>query len=1844
MEQPAGFKPQKPLVYNRLLPYSDDIPSEATAAFAVIKGNLARSVMLREIRPGAVTWMVHLNNYLKLYGYYMSKEDHVHVINLLMELIAIPNLELNVVQKIAQTLTALMKKKELLSRNDLSIAWRPLYELYERALYSPYEHLGMLLLPSNFETSLKTLIRSCRTYFTVASTQEMLDEWTPLLCPFDVTMLKAISYFELFLPTTLPPEEHDRGFRLWLDKFLQLWQNSHSLPLWENNLVWLFARLAQNNIGYVDWDPHIPTIFTRLLRSFNLPTTSGKVHVTRLGNTYDSTAAVNWIAAMLGSKSCCQTYVSSLFKTVESFYHPSNNGRWVTKLQRILYKLPAEVVRRVHRERYRPPSWETPIPASHRLTDDDVTEFVKSVQAVVLLAMFGKGGSMGAAGALQSLALLRPELIVPPVLERLYQSLETVTEPHRLTAALQCVVAVSRSLVIGGPHFPEGPSHVIPLLTSCLPGIDPNDIKKCMVTFQFISVFTTLIPIMDCSNASTMRSDLTELEQEVCLATAGLEDFVLQFMGRCFSLIENSSLENPTRLDRDTEKMNAEENILEMGLASTFSFILTQCSPEIYKSALDKLYSFASSRILETKVSGRYVANLCRSAARVNPAMALNTFVPHFGKLVLTLTESEEVVSEELLDDELLFSLLLLSEMVLCSGEPLLQHLELLCKVLRRTLHLSSRQGYLLAGTLLSHLLRALTLVYPQDFRSTHLTWDQCKDLTTYLPIRDWGRAGDLDHLNVTWHKPSEAETTAARSLLEEFLIPELSELHKWSQGSRTFTREEVQRSLNIVLDCVLGAGFALPMWPGDPLNLTKTSLPMHFNHIAFLGGAQIDLEGNVRETVAHTVRHVLEHTLKTHEDDIKSLLLIIKIYHSLIFFWGAMREDFDTRWKGFQAVKKTLENRLAGHKQHVRALLVDRAQLQHEMRILYRYQMWFTSLHRDLVTDLLKLSTNHYSEVRIQAQEVLGKCIQCYPRAYNFLVDDLVHFLTSSNDITHEQFKGALYVVLGKKQRTFLTAGDWELLNQLWPALVAARHSEKPSIIGLLDNISESLQKYLNTTQILLEVPDSCVKLAGKTWEISEPQPHTPAVKDQEVTDGLVAARTLNERRLELYETLVHSLVGLIEGGSLHWRHYHLGLVMVRLLIQKEVPLPTCAVKMQVRHLIHDTISMRKVAILSVGAVLKQLKRKHVKKDFDPASVDVSSLPLSPTLSHAVERAGGKRPANLWLLYNSARIPDTKERFNQTVFVHKTHLGFSTFPKPFKVYAGESEQPTLDRSVQEMSESEAAIFEAFTSETFLNQMMAYLSLEERKGQDRFDAKRFYLFKGLFRNYGPALLPNFQKVLAARINDNQESNQRCALEVVAGILRGSKHWGFEKMQTLRATLEPLLKSGLNAMMPETLQDWGTCAATVSESRDPSKYHWFLELLMEDPLRGEEGSFLQASRLYVLLGALAQQEWRVCELLYQELEYLLPRLVHSYENVRDKIGSLLCDIFLYDINVPMFAPALSLMPRRGDFIVTALSLLAPLSSPQVESNNGLNSTEQQNSLSSKRREDTLNNYHHSERDGETSPEKKQAARLLRTMSRWILASVTQSPNAAPPELFQIVPVLCQVQSETTDEDLQKECAVTLALLGNILLPSKSIQAALDIIKDVLKSPSWHARAAACNFLQFLVFSNLFTVQSNPAWKQGIVDYTLALLKDERVEVRDVAAESLGGLLHCEFIKVTDELLESFKAQCTRKKGKIRSATPRAPPDPAEVIERHAGILGLCACINAFPYDVPPFMPQVLLLLGDHLNDPQPIPATIKKTLSNFRRTHHDTWRDHKVMFTDDQLAVITDLLVSPSYYA
>ena len=54
------------------------------------------------------------------------------------------------------------------------------------------------------------------------------------------------------------------------------------------------------------------------------------------------------------------------------------------------------------------------------------------------------------------------------------------------------------------------------------------------------------------------------------------------------------------------------------------------------------------------------------------------------------------------------------------------------------------------------------------------------------------------------------------------------------------------------------------------------------------------------------------------------------------MFFWGVTKNDYDTRWKSFQFVKKALGNKLTEKKQHIRAILIDRLVLQHDVKIFF--------------------------------------------------------------------------------------------------------------------------------------------------------------------------------------------------------------------------------------------------------------------------------------------------------------------------------------------------------------------------------------------------------------------------------------------------------------------------------------------------------------------------------------------------------------------------------------------------------------------------------------------------------------------------------------------------------------------------------------------------------------------------------------------------------------------------------------------------------------------------------------------------------------------------------------------
>lgn len=55
-----GFRPQKEILINSLLPYADQLDDESVRLFQQIKTNLAKSVMLREMKPACGVWSARL--------------------------------------------------------------------------------------------------------------------------------------------------------------------------------------------------------------------------------------------------------------------------------------------------------------------------------------------------------------------------------------------------------------------------------------------------------------------------------------------------------------------------------------------------------------------------------------------------------------------------------------------------------------------------------------------------------------------------------------------------------------------------------------------------------------------------------------------------------------------------------------------------------------------------------------------------------------------------------------------------------------------------------------------------------------------------------------------------------------------------------------------------------------------------------------------------------------------------------------------------------------------------------------------------------------------------------------------------------------------------------------------------------------------------------------------------------------------------------------------------------------------------------------------------------------------------------------------------------------------------------------------------------------------------------------------------------------------------------------------------------------------------------------------------------------------------------------------------------
>ena len=124
------------------------------------------------------------------------------------------------------------------------------------------------------------------------------------------------------------------------------------------------------------------------------------------------------------------------------------------------------------------------------------------------------------------------------------------------------------------------------------------------------------------------------------------------------------------------------------------------------------------------------------------------------------------------------------------------------------------------------------------------------------------------------------------------------------------------------------------------------------------------------------------------------------------------------------------------------------------------------------------------------------------------------------------------------------------------------------------------------------------------------------------------------------------------------------------------------------------------------------------------------------------------------------------------------------------------------------MCEQDLLILQTFENKEYLEKFIKFHSLEVKKGEDSFQHIHYTVYKSLFRNYGYKLFDIFKPVVQNLLSENLESKHRCAIEVIAGMIRGSKHWNYKDLNAFWDFLVPLLQDMFASnIMEETVKDW-----------------------------------------------------------------------------------------------------------------------------------------------------------------------------------------------------------------------------------------------------------------------------------------------------------------------------------------------------------------------------------------------------------------------------------------------------
>ncbi|CAG8443048.1 10173_t:CDS:10 [Funneliformis mosseae] len=1814
--------------FSQNLPYSSSFEGEAERLLNDIVENLCSSAKAQDWGPGCNHWVKQLNG-----------------------------------------------KKEKIGPEDLTLPWEPLYDMIHK-IYFPKGRQKTLISESKQISAVVRLVEHAQRFFPPEATKDILARVLPLFHANNVGDAFTVQAFLVrFLPIG-PSKSPEYSPAIWLPTIFSFWYLIPGSLLFQTEFIDLVARVAEENVVVEDvklrnigifTQSQVKTVFASGHKMMDLPVGSsnnGNNNSVRSGGSFGLSSRVDQKAgsAMMLRKKVDKfkmlarfivftifsspvsskdettlTHLSNMIQATETFYHPSNFGRWTFSIVRFLQYLGWEFLKRWTDEN----KSECKTPESRRLTPELRRQFVLTLRSVTFLSMFGKDPmSVGSSqAALKYLAWLEPTLIFPGLLERVYPSLETLTETHRTTSSISALSLLAIPL-FSRFHYPAGGKHLVHLLHLTIPGIDMNDPIKTISSLIFLTHAIMGVPLRDLTEGNSTESgfrwtgmDIDEREDHMEIdeqeedalcksSTAAFEEWLAKFLRRVFTIFEYLP-------QQERGKLNIHN--METGLVTVLlhacEIVGIQMSEQLQDMALKMVIDFASTTILQNAT--KPMGYLCSTLTSPNRSKALSLFIPLCYSKILTelqhgasstpTTSSTHHIQS---DTTLHWYQCILYHVAMSSGSDLLKYKKEMIELGKEMVQkCRSRKGYMWTGKFIRMMLVALTQIYPLECRNVDLErWNSDEYMKNHHKY--WVEPGCHENINIDWHVPTDPELDFAMEIIDTFLKPTLKRIEDLMANgtdedgkvlSNRGITHEFCRWFSVVRNCLSGMTTLVEDDGDDDASEFKDEETEAVKPTISIPAGYCFLNLNdKRRQIARQLRKELGEFLH-------------KLLKDSPQDRGVEKSKYDASKRGYQYAKNMLKT--SHHdKKYPRYLLVKRAYQQHLCRLKQNaFGRLRIRVHDNLLKDLVELSLSSYSEIRKIAQSHLTNASRCFIGAKPFIIPTLLDALKPTDKPNSERMKGALYL-LGSRTYMYTCLRDWRFVPKFITHICQAQHDDKPSVQEMIRRIFfDYLMNYNNTAlkTIFTKGLEVAIKQALETLSITMDENKYNRIRKK--TEDRLA---MQKRE---YYSLVDTLLTLVKSNTLHWRFELMASNFLDLLVRPEAPITLEMAEYSAKGLVSELPGLRRIAISTTTRILLYIKqRTFIKGDLEFVSLGKSENPLKIIYETPCPLTEGY--TDKYLI--SGMTPVDESNAGNIMLQDKVCVGWYIWPIKFEAYSPRTKTSVMPKINPDSEAAYNKLLENFESSLFWSTLLSYLSQEtSRDKEDNFSTCNANLFKSIFQIYEDSFLDIVKPEVLKLCKSPEKNQQRAATEILAGIIRGSKHWSLNRLQAFWSWIIPLLEQTFNSITPDSLVYWDRFLNYVLRNRDPRRVLPLVELILSfriDPT--SHASFAEAKKLLFISTLLSVFSWRVLPRTQPLLEEYFANIRHPYKQVRDTIAA--------NINLVLQIQWHPSAANVTEILESNLRIGEGVGFVASELNENLKQT-------LLGLVESLVVMHAEKKP--TAAGSSEYGNASKTILAWLYDALTMwQATGTYPLILPLLPSVFQMQDVNDDQDLQSMATHVLNIIASYPYPPDMIPMMIDKFVEILtESSSWHIRVKALPVLQVFFFKHLFMLSKDKTDK--VMDVVSRMLKDSQIEVRQLAAVTLSGLIRCSqreaISKLKDQFTKLLETKVPPRKRTVQAPRATLPPGFQEaVLTRHAAVLGLSCLVDAFPYEVPKWMPEILVKLAECISDPVPIQTTVKKTFADFRRTHQDSWHEDMKQFTEDQLSVLSDMLISPSYYA